>query len=304
MQTIDCEILFRPANDQLRYLPEGPIDIGGSRFSWVAIQHGADAEIGSINIYDMSTGRQSMHELSGRPGFAFPTNEEGVFVIGAERTVGRYDSAADEWTELASDIDSDVENTIINDGVQFSGGLIFGTKDLEFATKKAGLYVMRDGQQPVRLRSDQLCSNGKVILQDDDPIKFLDIDSPTKTVVEYTLDGDSLSDPRVVLDLRDGEDVPDGMVGTPDGRSVIIAFYNPNEAPHGEARQYSLVTGEVECIWKTDVAPQVTCPLLIEHNGRVKLVLTTAVDHMPAERLQRHPNSGCLFIGETQFLAT
>lgn len=249
----------------------------------------------------MSTGKNATHELPGRPGFALPT-ADGVFVIGAERTIGQFDTNTGEWTELATGIDDDVENTIINDGVQFNGGLIFGSKDLEFKTKKAGLYVMRDGQEPVRLRSDQICSNGKVVLQDnDDKIKFLDIDSPTRLVVEYALDGDLLSEPRVVLDLRDCNDVPDGMVGTPDGKSAIIAFYNPNDAPHGEARQYSLATGEVECVWKTDRAPQVTCPLLIEHKGKVKLILTTAVEHMPAEKLERHPNSGCLFIGETSF---
>jgi hypothetical protein len=40
---------------------------------------------------------------------------------------------------------------------------------------------------------------------------------------------------------------------------------------------------------------------LIERNGQVGLVLTSAVEHMPAEQLEKHPNAGCLFIGATSF---
>jgi hypothetical protein len=82
---------------------------------------------------------------------------------------------------------------------------------------------------------------------------------------------------------------------------VIISFYNPNDAPHGETRQYNLASGEVEAIWKTPLAPQATCPQLIRHEGQVKLIVTTAVEHMPPERLAVHRNSGCLFVGETPF---
>jgi hypothetical protein len=33
----------------------------------------------------------------------------------------------------------------------------------------------------------------------------------------------------------------------------------------------------------------------------VRLLLTTAVEHMPVEQQQRHPNAGCLFIADTPF---
>ena len=302
MQTFDCEILFRPENAELRFLPEGPIDLGNGRFSWVAIQHGAHSLVGSVNVFDLVRGENTTYELDGRPGFAFPSNAPNTLIVGVERRVATFNLLSRKCSQLQGNVDEDVEGTIINDGVVFSDGIVFGTKTLDFKTKQAGLYVLRfGGHSLTRLRSDQICSNGKVILEDADHLRFLDIDSATKTVVEYTLDGDTLSEPRVVLDLRGVKDVPDGMVATPDGQSVIIAFYNPNDAPHGEAREYSLSTGEVKCVWKTDLAPQVTCPLLIEHNKSVKLILTTAVEHMPPEKFERHPNSGCLFIGDTHF---
>jgi len=302
VQTYDCEVLFRPESTALRFLPEGPIDLGNGRFSWVAIQHGANALVGSLNVFDLASGKNTTYEMDGRPGFAFPSNVQNTHFVGVERRVATFNLLSHEYSLLHGNVDEDVESTIINDGVLFSDGIVFGTKELKVRTKKAGLYVLRFGAHSLtRLRSDQMCSNGKVILEDATPLRFLDIDSPTKTVVEYTLDGNSLSEPRVVLDLRNGKDVPDGMVATPDGQSVIIAFYNPNDAPHGEARQYSLSTGEVKCVWKTGLAPQVTCPLLIEHNEKIKLVLTTAVEHMPPEKFERHPNSGCLFVGDTPF---
>jgi len=225
-------------------------------------------------------------------------------VIGAERRVGLFDSQSGKWTDLIDGIDTAVDGTIINDGVVFAGGLIFGCKDLQFQDKKAGLHLWRTSdRQLIQLRSDQICSNGKVVIGEGDKVKLLDIDSPTKTVVEYSLDvtAGTLSEPRVVVDLRDGDVFPDGMVLTPDGQDVIVAIYNPNDAPFGEARQYDLGSGELVAVWRTEQSTQVTCPLLIEHEGSVKLVLTTAVEHMSPERRKHNPNAGCLFIADTPF---
>jgi hypothetical protein len=121
--------------------------------------------------------------------------------------------------------------------------------------------------------------------------------------VRYRLDvsAGQLSHKELAIDLRHCKDFPDGMIATPDGQSVIISFYNPNDAPHGETRQYSLASGQLEAIWKTPLAPQATCPQLIRHEGQIKLIVTTAVEQMSPERLAVHSNSGCLFIGDTPF---
>jgi hypothetical protein len=39
----------------------------------------------------------------------------------------------------------------------------------------------------------------------------------------------------------------------------------------------------------------------VEWDGKVKLVLTTAVEHMPPPRKAKYPNAGCIFIGDTPF---
>ena len=304
MQIYQTSVLLDPECRQLRFLPEGPIAYGNQGFSWVAIQHAEEATHGSLNVFDWRSRSNSNYDLPGRPGFAFPTEIDEIFVAGLERWVMMVNIATGESTVISDEIDQDVENTIINDGIPFSEGIIFGAKDLEFQTKKAGLYFWRASDRNLMLlRDDQICSNGKIITGVGNTRTLLDIDTPTQQVVRYELDCDAgiLSDPEVVLDLSDLDIFPDGMVATPDGQSVIIAFYNPNPAEYGVARQFSLATGNVEAEWRCAQAPRVTCPLLLNTEDGVKLILTTATEVMESAMFEAHPNSGCLFVGDTLF---
>ena len=142
-----------------------------------------------------------------------------------------------------------------------------------------------------------------VITPSGDRWNLWDIDSPTQTIVHYDFDASSgsLSEPTIVVDLREQELFPDGMVMAPDGQSVIVALYNPGDAPHGEVRQYGLASGKVEAVWKTAASAQVTCPLLMPWEGRVSLILTTAAENMSPEKQQRQFHAGALFVGETSF---
>ena len=304
MPEFTTEVLFRPETEQLRFLPEGPYPNGGDRLSWVAIQHGANANSGSLNLFDFASGSNQSIDLPGRPGFAFPTNRDGVFVTGMERQIGLFDLNDTSFKPLGDPVERGVTGTVINDAVAFSGGLIFGCKDLNFAEAKAGLYLWRRADwQTIRLRDDQTCSNGKIVLGDGERVTLLDIDTPTKTVVRYELDvtDGRLSPPEIVVDLRQGNVYPDGMIATPDGASVIIAFYNPADAAFGEAKQFSLENGQEEAIWRTEKSPRVTCPQLVERDGQIKLILTTADEGMNPEQQATHTNAGALFIGDTNF---
>jgi sugar lactone lactonase YvrE len=306
LPTIRAELLFLPDNESLRFLPEGPYSLGNGKFSWVGIQHGASATQGSINVFDLKTRTNQSYELPGRPGFARPTSVEGTFVVGCERELGLFDIHSRAWKTLATGVDQDVSNTIINDGTTYGDNIVFGSKDLEFKTKKAGLYLYRgvDGAL-IRLRSDQICSNGKdVVDSGSGGLHLYDIDTPTKRVVRYRLDikSGTLTEGETVIDLTDLDSFPDGMCLTPDEQSSIISFYNPNPAEFGETRQYSLTNGELERVWQVAGSPQVTCPLLIEdHEGSVKLVVTTAVEHMSTARRSDSPLAGALFIADTDF---
>ena len=296
-----AKVAFRPGNDALAYLPEGPCQYGEGKLSWVAIQHGGESCEGSINVLDLGSGSNQQHILPGRPGFAFPTEDQSVFLAGIERKVGFYNISSGQWVEPPGEVSGEEDGTIINDGVAYRDGVIFGTKDLAFTDPKAALYLwLPEMREPVKLRGGQTCSNGKIILTREGKEFLLDIDTPTKLVVEYPLDGDGqqLGEPKTVLDLREVASYPDGMVMTPDGRSVIIAMYNPENVEEGEARQHSLVDGRLEAVWKTPGSPRVTCPLLMPIEGESALFLTTAVEHMPEDQKVQHPNAGCLFRGE------
>ena len=297
-------MLFTPDSDELRYLPEGPYAGSDGSLSWVAIQHGATATTGSLNLLDCESGRNRSFDLPGRPGFAFPTDRPGVYVLGAEHSLVLFDTATGDWNEFVTGIDDSVTGTIINDGMVWDGNLIFGCKDLEFSAPKAGLYLWRAKDQAlVTLRTDQVCSNGKAVIESDGVLNFFDIDTPAKTITCGVLDIEkgTLTDQQVIVDLTAEDGFPDGMILTPDRQSLIVAIYNPNDAPVGEARQYSLATGELQHVWECPGASQVTCPQLISSAGGVDLVLTTAVEHLPPERRGNQPNVGSLFVGPTTF---
>ena len=302
--TLDAELLFTPPSSELRFLPEGPYPLSEGTMSWVAIAHAADRPQGSLNVFDFATRQNREYPLTGRPGFAFPTSRVGTFVVGMERSLGLLELANGKFTPLAEGIDRDVQETIVNDGECFDQGIVFGCKDLHFKTKRAGLYLWRKADAKlIQLRNDQICSNGKVLLTAEGGHTLLDIDTPTKSVKRYQLDvaTGTLSEGEVVLDLAGVDAFPDGMIGTPDGRSVIISFYNPADVEAGETHQYNLANGSLETVWRTPGSPRNTCPQLLRVNGAVRLVITTAVEGMSEQQLQQHPHAGCLFMGETSF---
>jgi len=300
-----AEILLAPATDELRFLPEGPYPTTDQEvISWVAIQHGKTNSFGSLNLLNMRTGANRTHVLPGRPGFAFACDDGQHFVVGCERSIGRFSIETGAFDSFCDGVDADVDNTIINDGMIWEDNLIFGTKDLEFATKKAGLYLWRGCDKTlIRLRDDQICSNGKAVRQTASGLELIDIDSPTRLIVGYSLDiGQAKLGPaRVLIDLKDDPAVPDGMMLTPDGRGVIVAMFHPGVVGQGETRHYDIESGKLVTTWVTPGSAQNTCPMLVDDGNRVRLVITTALELMSAETRAINPNAGCLFVGETDF---
>jgi len=302
-EELDAQLLFQADDPALEFLPEGPYPCGHGRLSWVAIQHGESAVQGSLNVLDLETGRNVSHLLPGRPGFAFPTTDPGTLVVGCEKKVGFYRPETGEWSGPTIGVETEVGGTIINDGLIHGDALIFGTKDLGFRTPRAGLYFWRPADGTfTRLAGGQTCSNGKVILEEGGRAALLDIDTPTRKVLSYPMDLASgrVGPPRVALDLGGDPAFPDGMIVTPDGRSVVIAFYDPRDVAFGQARQYGLESGAVEIVWRTPGSPRVTCPQWVRIGGEPRLVLTTAAEHMSAEQRERHPRAGALFVADAR----
>lgn len=275
----------------------------GRWVAWVGIQHGVESREGSVNLLNLDTRRNVSHILPGRPGFVAATDRPGVLLVGLEHELALLDISSDVPVLSGPRIPvTDDPRTIINDGLATPFGVVFGTKELNIRDPLAHLYYYRYGAERVTvLRAGQVCSNGKVLLKRDSKHTLLDIDTPTRTVVRYDFDVEAgtVGEPRVFLDLTHRPDYPDGMCLTPDARSIVIAFYNPHDAPYGVARQYGLATGGVEIEWRTVGSPRVTCPCFVETEAGIKLLLTTAVEGMTPEELTRHPEAGSLFIGDT-----
>ncbi|MBM3785693.1 MAG: SMP-30/gluconolactonase/LRE family protein [Acidobacteria bacterium] len=292
MHVFEAQPLFTPPPGALRFLPECPrvLRAEPGKLGWVAIQYGADSKEGSFNILDIATGENSVHPLPGRPGFFAETVEPGVIVVGLERDLAMYDYRNRRLLGARVRVTDD-ERVVINDGVAVEGGLLFGTKHLTFQERIACMYLY-DGELHT-LHSSQICANGKFL----NAGRLVDIDSFNKTLDEYPYSGRTLGQRRIIADFRDTPLYPDGLRPSPDGASVIVAFFNPEPAPCGLARQFRIADGEVLAEWRLPGSPRVTCPEFLLHEGRVKILFTTAVEGMePAV-----PLAGSMFIAGTPF---
>jgi sugar lactone lactonase YvrE len=299
---------FEPTSEELRFLPEGPRLLqnhpaGGLLLGWVAIQHGAQVQAGSINLLNLESGKNASFPLPGRPGFFAETDKPGVVLVGLERRLAYFDLLTGVLTETGPSVTGD-QRVIINDGLAIDGGVLFGTKHLEFNQPLAALYFFDCAAKTVRTVIDkQFCSNGKFLRRDAEGLRLIDIDSIPKTITDYRFDSklERLLDSSLVTSPDSLPGYPDGLRPAPDGESVIVAFYNPEPVADGAVRQIRLADGEVLCEWRIPGAPRVTCPEFVQIAGEVKLVFTTAVEGMPAETRRLAPASGTLFIASTPF---
>ena len=299
MEKIEARVLHRPAAVH-GYLAEGPRALGPGRLAWITIQCGMASKHGALHVLNAARSENRTWLLPGRPGFVFATNRDSVFLLGMERSVGLYDTHTHRFEELVSGIDAHTTGTIVNDAVLCAAGLVFGCKDTAFRDKKAGLWFLRRKDlKLVALRKDQLCSNGKVVRElPGGKLELFDIDSPARVVARYELDVEraTCTAPTIAIDLRDERGVPDGMVLVPGTDEVVIAMFDPEPAASGRALQCSLRTGARVREFVTPGAAQVTCPQWLPGHSGTQLVLTTAAEHLTAERLAQQPNAGCLFV--------
>ena len=306
MTSTHAAVWFTPPTEADRFLPEGPrltAAYDGEQIVWVNIQTAANAATGGLHVRHWD-GRHSYFPTPGRPGFVFPTNRDGVFLVGCTTTTGLFEPHTNRWTPLA-ELPSPHPMVIINDGEIVPGGraVVFGAKDTRFQEPVACLYLFTLADNRLTVLADgQTCSNGKVFA--DGGATLYDIDTPRKMVTRYALDVTTrtLRELGVAIDLRHRDDFPDGMCDCGDG-TVIVAFYNPHAVTDGRAVRYRLDTGEAVEEWITPGSPRVTCPLLVKRPDGVKLLLTTAVEGMPPELRARCPNAGALFVADTTLAA-
>ncbi|QEL15045.1 SMP-30/gluconolactonase/LRE family protein [Limnoglobus roseus] len=303
MITNSARLLVAGDVEEDKFLPEGPRTMslfGRPAIIWVNIQTAADSPRGAVHAFFFGTGERRRWKLPARPGFVFPTDAPDTVLVGLEKAVGTLNLTNGLWTPFVK-LPDDNPRTIINDGEIVPGGraIVFGTKDVNFADPIAHLYLftLPDHRLTV-LAEGQTCSNGKVFA--DGGRTLFDIDTPRKVVTRYHLDVNArtLTDAGIAIDLRLHEAYPDGMCDAGDG-TVVIAFFNGSRGGNGVAERYCLDTGERLEQWQTPGSPRVTCPLLCERDGGVKLILTTATEGMPGDQRADSLYAGHLFIADT-----
>ena len=315
IQKFESVPFFVPDSEELRYLPEGPLVLrnypGPPSLGWVAIQHGDGLRHGSMNVLDLATRLNVWFDLPGRPGFFAETSEPGVVLVGLERRLVYLDLRTGGIEETGAALPED-DSVIINDGLAIEGGVLFGTKHLEFNRPIAALYHFDPVSNTIRtVVGGQTCSNGKVLRRDGALATLIDIDSTPKTITRYRMDADlrTVLESSLLVAPESLPAYPDGMRAAPacdgagEGESVIVAFFNPGAVADGEAWQIRISDGEVLCRWVVPGAPRVTCPEFVELDGQVKLVFTTALEGMPPEVRALAPMSGSIFVADTPFLA-
>jgi sugar lactone lactonase YvrE len=300
---------FDPQDEQLYFLPEGPrvlqnFPAEGRMLGWVAIQHGVSAKEGSINVLDLSAQRNTSFLLPGRPGFFAETTRPGVVLVGMERSLVFFDLLNRRQCGESVEVTRDVR-VIINDGVAVDGGVLFGTKHLEFNQPLAALYFFDVATRQVHTLLDgQFCSNGKVLTMDQSGATLI-----PKTISRYKLDWPptQVLEQSLVVEPNSLLAFPDGMRAAPacehaaEGESVIVAFYNPDPVEDGVALQLRLRDGAVLCKWAIRGSPRVTCPEFVKIGREVKLLFTTAVENMPTQTRRLARGAGKLYIADTPF---
>lgn len=262
---------------------------------WVAIQESFEVLEGSFNVLNLRTMENDVHPLAGRVGFFAETEVEGVVVVGLERDLVLYDARKRTLVGKPFRVTED-PRVVINDGVAVEGGVLFGTKHTTFRERIACMYLFETATGRLHtLHSEQICANGKFLY----PGGLVDIDSFNKTLDHYAYDpaGPALGERRIIADFRDTPLFPDGLRPSPDGESVIVAFYNPEPAAEGLARQYRIADGALLNEWRVPGSPRVTCPEILELDGQVRVLFTTAVEGMEPVV----PLAGTMFVGDTDF---
>jgi sugar lactone lactonase YvrE len=263
----------------------------GGQLIWITIQYSPDSPEGGLNILDLGSRTNEHHPLSGRPGFFVTTPQEGVLIVGLERRLVRYNLASRRILETLAGLPED-DRVIINDGLAVPGGILFGTKDLEFRRPIAGLYRYDCTTGELRqLLSGQICSNGKYLHRD----RLIDIDSTPHTITEYRY-GETLERLRLILPPDALPAIPDGMRPARGGQSIVVALVDTETRHDGLAWEIRISDGEVLTEWVFPGSPRVTCPEPGELDGKPCWFFTTAAENIPPDELSLAPEAGSIFV--------
>jgi len=313
--------LYTPDNPSLGFLPEGIQFLTGDsandpKVGWVNIRNAANLSYGSLNILSLVSKLNTSFEMPGMPGFFVQTELPGVWIVGITDSLYLVDLTG-ELPRLKRSrfcISPDL-NHMVNDGVETSVGLIFGTKGIPWPAPTGELYFLprNNPKKLLTVKRGVACSNGIAELGvDGDWLHIAYVDSPLKTLVELAINTNTgtSKEVRQIASFKEASALPDGMRLSPVSskeRSVVVAFFDPENPSYGILREISLDDDKLKSEWRVPSAARVTCPAFVPGEilggpvGSVMLVATTADEDTPKEQWPNQSNRGCIFIGNTNF---
>ncbi len=157
----EMQVLFRPDIARTAVPAGGALSVRPRR----AVQLGGDSAFGHLD----DRLAQHLRHSDARPiaasaspaGRASRTRPDrpGRFIVGLERCLQLFDNDTGSLHAADPEVDAYVSGTVINDGVAFDDGIVFGCKDLKFAEAQGGtlsLSLRRQATDPASRRSNLL----------------------------------------------------------------------------------------------------------------------------------------------------
>lgn len=175
---------------------------------------------------DLGTGVQSEVQTAQHVSFAIP-REQGGYVLGLADGPVLFNAGSSILNlpgRAVADGIADQEPIRWNDAkVSPSGELWLGTMTYDLLPGKSALYRMsRDGRTITRVLSNLTISNGIGWSPDGSQMFF--IDTPTRVVNIFDVDGSEILNKRTLVDLKEFDGMPDGLAIDSEG-GIWVAFW-------------------------------------------------------------------------------
>lgn len=182
-------------------LGEGPLwDASRDCLWWI------DIEGRKLHRHDPSSGRNSLQDLPGRPGFV-ALHAGGQLVLGIEREIMLFDPDTDKGSHV-SEVEAD--GVRINDGsCDHAGRLWFGTMDDAVVVPSGKLYRLGSAGPEVAVNG-MIASNGPAFATDQRTL--FHCDTLGRRILRYDMRPDgALGMGSVFRSFAPNEGLPDGM---------------------------------------------------------------------------------------------
>jgi len=239
-----------------------------------------------INIYNPAAEKNETIQLKKMIGAAIPT-KNGKLLAALEDGLYIIDEGTSEQKFLVNP-ESNTAQTRFNDGkCDRKGRFWVGTMDLKEDRPIGSLYCLDQDLKLKEKLNEVKISNGLAWSLDNKTMYY--IDSPTKKVFafDYDLEAGEISNRRVIIEIPEGEGVPDGMTIDAQGKLWIAHFGG------GQVSRWDPETGKKIDKVELPVSNVTSCAF----GGRNldELYITTASVGLSEEEKKAQPHAGGIF---------